>query len=89
MVIFGSAAVCSLTTDSLQCSLIVTSCGLTAIYCIKRRYTQYARTNYRKFALGRGPVIGNVIPPRPTLQALKPIRMLTSSWKAHINKLNL
>ena len=39
MVMFDSAAVCSLTTESLQYSLIVTSCGLTAVYCIKRRYT--------------------------------------------------
>jgi len=35
MVMFDSAAVCSLTTESLQYSLIVTSCGLTAVYCIK------------------------------------------------------
>src|SRR6218665_313422 len=41
MVMFGSAAVCLLTTDSLQYCLIVTSCGLTAGYCIKRRYTLY------------------------------------------------
>src|SRR6218665_675249 len=39
LVILGSAAVCSLTTDSLQYSFSVNSCGLTAVYCIKRRYT--------------------------------------------------
>ena len=47
---------------------------------------QYARTNYRKFALGcRGPVIWNAIP--SALQALKPLCLFISSWKAHINKL--
>src|SRR6218665_3704658 len=46
---------------------------------------QYARTNYRKFALGcRGPVIWNAIPPA-CIQALQPLRLFISSWKAHIN----
>src|SRR6218665_1220960 len=46
---------------------------------------QYARTNYRKFALGcRGPVIWNAIPP-----TFQPLRLFISSWKAHINKLYL
>ena len=49
---------------------------------------QYARTNYRKFALGyRRPVIWNVIP--PALQALQPLGLFISSWKVHINKLYL
>jgi len=39
MVMFGSAAVCLLTTDSLQYCLIVTSCSFTAVYYIKRRDT--------------------------------------------------
>ena len=51
---------------------------------------QYARTNYRKLALGcRGPVglIWNAIP--PALQALQPLCLFVSSRKAQINKLYL
>src|SRR6218665_2049858 len=47
MVMFRSAAVCLLTTDSLQYCLIVTSCGLTAGYCIKRRYTHVHQLHCR------------------------------------------
>ena len=48
-------------------------------------FRQYARTNYRKFAIGcRGPVIWNAIP--TAIQTLKTLRLFISSWKAFINK---
>ena len=51
---------------------------------------QYARTNYRKFALDcSGRVIWNAIHVLPALQALKLVRLFISSWIAHINKLHL